>query len=64
MASLDVVSLFTNVPVNETIDIILNYVYENQDIDPPIVPRHYMKAILILCTTQSPFYSPDGKIYK
>jgi hypothetical protein len=41
MASLDVESLFTNVPVNETIDLILKYVYHNEDPEkcPPIIPE-------------------------
>lgn len=45
MVSLDVQSLFTNVPVNETIDIILKYVYDS-DLPPPNVPKHYMKSLL------------------
>ena len=48
----------------ETIEIILKYVYESENISPPKIPRNYMKAILILCTTQSPFYSADGSIYQ
>jgi hypothetical protein len=51
MASLDVESLFTSVPVEETIDIILKYVYDNEELAAPTIPKHYMKALLILCTT-------------
>jgi hypothetical protein len=65
MASLDVESLFTNVPVEETISIILKYVYHNDDPEkfPPMIPEHYMKSLLLLCTTECPFYSHDGTIY-
>ena len=38
MTSLDVTSLFTNVPVNATIDIILNEAYNNIEIPPPKNP--------------------------
>jgi hypothetical protein len=51
MASLDVESLFTNVPVNETIDLILKYVYENDELPPPTIPKHYMRSLLTICTT-------------
>jgi hypothetical protein len=66
MASLDVESLFTNVPVNETIDIILDYVYRNIDPEkyPPNIPENYMKSLLLLCTTECPFYSPDRSVFK
>ena len=51
MASLDVESLFSNVPVEETIDIIQRYVYENEELPPPSIPSHYLKSLLKLCTT-------------
>ena len=35
LASLDVESLFTNVPVQDTINIIANNVYHHPDISPP-----------------------------
>jgi hypothetical protein len=63
MGSLDVVSLFTNVPVQETIEIILKYCYHNPNLPPPLIPKHYMKALLEICTTESPFYSPNNDIY-
>jgi hypothetical protein len=66
MASLDVESLFTNVPVNETINIILDYVYRNTDPEkyPPAIPEKYMKSLLLLCTTECPFYAPDRSIFQ
>ena len=61
--SLDVEALFTNVPVNRTIDIILDNVYNHQNIPPPAIPRHILKELLDICTTKVPFRDPDGKMY-
>lgn len=63
MASLDIVSLFTNVPVNETIEIILNCVYNHETLPAPNIPKTQLKEILYLCTTKTPFKSPDGQLY-
>ena len=65
IASLDVVSLFTNVPLNDTIDIILNYVYRNSnpELPPPMLSEEAMKKILKICTTRSPFTAPDGQLF-
>ena len=63
IASLDVESLFTNVPVKDTIDIILNKIY-NSDINPLDIPRNLLKKLLEICTMEAPFLSPDNKLYK
>jgi hypothetical protein len=63
LASLDVESLFTNVPVRETINIILRNVYENPDLRPPMIPRIIMDELLSICTTQCPFREPSGSLY-
>lgn len=55
LVSLDVESLFTNVPVEQTIDIILAAVYNNDRIPPPTLTSDIMKELLILCTTKTPF---------
>ena len=60
MASLDVESLFTNVPVDDTIDIILQNVYNHNEITPPPIPLSILKELLMICTTQTPFMTPDG----
>ena len=60
IASLDVDSLFTNVPVETTIEIILKNVYEHPTLD---IPRNNLAQLLRSCTTQAPFKSPDGNIY-
>ena len=61
--SLDVESLFTNVPVLPTIDIILKHTYEHPTIPPPKVPRDILRELLIICTTKVPFTNVDGKMY-
>ena len=63
LASLDVENLFTNVPVTETIEIICNKVYNHSDIPLPKIPRESMENLLIICTTKTPFRSPNGEIY-
>ena len=55
IASLDVESLFTNIPVIETIDIILRNVYENDLIAPPLIPKNILRDLLMTCTTENPF---------
>ena len=63
MASLDVESLFTNVPVDETIQMILNEVYrsEKKALD---IPEEMLKKLLICCTKEAPFRAPNGNLYK
>ena len=39
MVSFDVVSLFNNVPLEETIDIIGNYIYKENNPSPPTVEK-------------------------
>ena len=49
MMSFDVKNLFTNVPLNETIDIILTNVYEENKMNTKI-PESILKELLYLCT--------------
>lgn len=63
IASLDVKSLFTNVPVADTVEIILKYAYENDELAPPKLPRIVLRDLLLACTTESPFRSPCGQLY-
>ena len=63
LASMDVTSLFTNVPVDETIDILTRYAYETEGMDAPEMPRHVMKSMLRLCTKKAPFISPKGDTF-
>ena len=64
LASLDVSSLFTNVPVKTTVDIILKYVFENEEIPHPNLSKNILRELLLACTTEAPFRAPDGHLYK
>ena len=48
-------SLFTNVPLEETIEIILKRIYINKEITTDI-PKQEMKELLILCKKKFTFY--------
>ena len=63
LASLDVTNLFTNVPVERTIAIILDYVYDSDDVAAPKLPRKILEALLRACTLEVPFRCPSGKLY-
>ena len=63
MYSLDVEALFPNVPINRTINIILDKVYNHTDIPPPPIPKNSLKELLEICTTQVPFRDPKGKMW-
>ena len=60
MCSLDVCSLFTNVPLDETIDIALNKLYSLSD--PPTLPRSVLRKLLEFVTKKSHFLF-DGQYY-
>ena len=59
--SFDVVSLFTNVPLRDTIDIILKKVYDEQLIKTKIT-RKNLKKLLLVCTQRTPF-TFNNKMY-
>lgn len=63
LASLDVTSLFTNVPVERTIKILADYVYRHDALPGLDIPEHILCAMLRLCTTKSPFRCPKGNMY-
>ena len=64
IGSLDVESLFTNVPIDTTIDIILKHVYNHPTIAPPKIPPKILQRLLELCTKEAPFKCPEGKLYQ
>lgn len=65
LASLDVESLFTNVPVEETTNIILDNVYRNPQVPPPSsISEPIMRELLLTCTTKSPFRGLDNRLYR
>ena len=49
MVSFDVVSLFINIPLDETIDIIIKHIYDNKEINTD-APKKEMRELLHLCT--------------
>ena len=55
IVSLDVTSLFTNVPVDATIDIIINAAFNNVSIPPPPIPQDDLRELLKICTQETPF---------
>ena len=63
IASLDVESLFTNVPIDPTIDIILQYVYHHPTKIAPKIPPNILRELLSICTKDTPFRSPRGDLY-
>ena len=62
MISFDVVSLFTNVPLDATIDIILRRIYDDKEINTDI-SRTDMKQLLLICTKDVHF-TFNNEIYK
>ena len=63
LASLDVSSLFTNVPVERTIEILARYAYHHDELPPPDIPEHTLCAMLRLCTKKAPFRCPKGRLF-
>ena len=55
MCSLDVSSLFTNVPVDETIEIIVRQAYNNHVLAPPKISAQDLRQLLKICTQETPF---------
>ena len=62
-ASLDVESLYTNVPIGDTIDIVSRIAYNSATIPPPPINKATLRKLLLCCTTGCPFTNHDGKIY-
>ena len=60
--SLDVASLFTNVPLKKTVDIILKRIYTGKEITATLTKRTLRK--LILGTCQKTPFSFNGKMYE
>ena len=60
ISSVDVENLFTNVPVLETINIIINNIYHHLTLPPLKINSKTLRKILLLCTT---FYDSHGNIY-
>ena len=63
MCSFDGVSLFTNVPLRETINIALDALCRDPDIAPPSQPEALIRKMLLKATSEVEF-SFDGTMYK
>ena len=63
IASLDVESLFTNVPVDRTIDLIIDRVYHNDSTPNLDIPENVLRELLECCTKEAPFTCPRGNKY-
>ena len=55
IVSLDVTSLFTNVPVDETVDIIIEKCYNHPTLPPPAIDANDLRVLLAICTQETPF---------
>ena len=65
LASLDVESLFTNVPVDDTINIIIDRLYHDPSVAPPkLLPETSMRTLMEICTKEAPFSHIDGSVYR
>ena len=62
MGSLDIDSLFTNIPLDETIDICINQLFENTDTVEGI-KKSELKQLLCLATKES-YFVFNGLLYK
>ena len=63
IASLDVESLFTNVPVEETIGMICDKVYRDAGTPPLDIPEDALRDLLRLCTMRAPFITHKGQMF-
>lgn len=61
MVSFDIASLYTNIPLDETIQIVLNHLYDTEN-PATTMKREDMKKLLEFATKDSHFLF-DGKIY-
>ena len=62
MASLDVDSLFTNIPLEETIDICVDNLYSDNE-NPPNIPKHNFRNLLNIATKET-FFMFNNKYHK
>ena len=62
MASLDVDSLFTNIPLEETINICVDNLYNDNE-NPPNIPKHDFRNLLNIATKET-FFMFNNIYYK
>ena len=64
MASLDVESLFTKVPVDETIDLLMDRTYRDDTTPRLDIPENSLERLLQVCTKEAPFRDQRGNLRK
>ena len=64
MTSMDVENLFTNVPVEETINLLLDRIYRNDDTPQLNIPENSLRRLLHICTKEAPFRDQRGNLWK
>ena len=60
MCSFDIKSLFTNIPLNQTIQICLDALYRDQSIPTPRIPESLLKKMLLKATADVEFSFDDS----
>ena len=63
MCSFDISSLFTNVPLEETIELCLDVLYRDSTVETPRVPENLLRKLLLKATSKVEF-SFNGHLYK
>ena len=63
MCSFDVVSLFTNIPLAETINICLDTLYRDSEVLKPTIPEDFLRKLLMKATCEVEF-SFDEVMYR
>ena len=63
MVSYDVRSLFTNVPLQKTIDICMDKMYRSDAITPPTIPGDVLRKLISHCVCNNTFIF-NGKVYE
>ena len=62
LVSFDVVSLFTNIPLSESIELATDYVYDDENTNQPPFSREIFKKLLVFAT--GGIFSFNGNYYK
>ena len=64
MASPNVESLFTNVPVDETTDLLMDHIYRDDTTPRLDIPESSFKRLLQVCTKEALFCDQGGNLWK
>ena len=63
MCSFDVVSLFTNVPLHETVNVCMDVLYRDDAVARPTIPEDLVRKLLLKATSDVEF-SFNGQLYR